>query len=225
MPSSAAQDEFNALIHGTGRTSSSHPHIEDIAADEREQQYSADPTTKSDGKTIKDTSLLHSDSDSDSAPASRASNMRAKYYIPSTRSAANTGPKGVIADAQAFQQARRAHRSAAASRANLAVPSQYSEEPKVEDNRQSWLLDEDDDDSEHDDFLQRWRQNRLKEMQRRGGSPKSAAGGAPKYGNLTAVDAEGYLDAIEKVARDVVVVVFIYDDRVCFGSHLFLDPC
>ena len=32
--------------------------------------------------------------------------MRSNYYLPSIRSEANTGPKGVIADAHAFEQAR-----------------------------------------------------------------------------------------------------------------------
>ena len=35
-----------------------------------------------------------------------------------------------------------------------------------------------------------------------------------KYGGLTAVDAVGYLDAIEKVHADTIVVVLIYDDQV-----------
>jgi Phosducin len=241
MPTTAAQEEFNALIYGTGRNSPSEAHPEDVLASARESNNhsSSEPSASNkSSKAIRDSSILHSDSDSDTPrrrhPAGGAGNnkMRAKYYVPTQRFAANTGPKGVIADAQAFQQARRAHRSAAASRANLSVvPSAYADEPKPEDEyeedddpvHQSWLLDVDEEDSEHDEFLERWRQNRLKEMAtgrvrkpRSGGDARKDA----RYGSLVTVDAEGYLDAIENVGRDTVVVVFIYDERVGFPFHL-----
>ena len=34
------------------------------------------------------------------------------------------------------------------------------------------------------------------------------------YGRVEPVDAMGYLDAIEKVSKDTVVVVFVYSERV-----------
>jgi hypothetical protein len=101
------------------------------------------------------------------------------------------------------------------------VPLAYAEEAKNDDGRpQSWLLDVDEEDSEDDEFLERWRQNRLKEMtagKLRKERERSDAGGAVlRYGSLVAVDAEGYLDAIENVGRDTVVVVFIYDEQVWY---------
>ena len=36
-----------------------------------------------------------------------------------------------------------------------------------------------------------------------------------RYGYVTTVDAIGYLDAVEKVAVDTIVVVCIYDEEVC----------
>jgi Phosducin len=218
MPTSEAQEEFNALIYGTGRTSPSAPRPEDRAAHDDTDSKSSSPPSK----TIRSASQMHQhyDSDSDTTPpasSGAAAKMRPKYYIPHVRSEANTGPKGVIADAQAFQIARLAHRSAAASRANLTVPAAYDDEAKESMERpQSWLLDEDEESDEDDEFLMRWRQNRLREMAvhaRRNARSRSAAGAA-KFGSLVAVDAEGYLDAIEKVGRDTVVVVFIYDERV-----------
>jgi hypothetical protein len=92
---------------------------------------------------------------------------------------------------------------------------------------QSWLMLDDDDEgedlSDDEEFMQRWRANRLRDMaagQGRGARAmqqqqqrdRSVNGG--RYGSLVAVDALGYLDAIEKVGRDTVVVVFIYDEQV-----------
>jgi len=36
------------------------------------------------------------------------------------------------------------------------------------------------------------------------------------YGRIEPVDANGYLDAIEKVSKDTVVIVVVYSDRVRF---------
>ena len=38
------------------------------------------------------------------------------------------------------------------------------------------------------------------------------------FGRLDTVDALGYLDAIEKVGRETVVVVFVYDHEVSQSS-------
>ena len=40
------------------------------------------------------------------------------------------------------------------------------------------------------------------------------------YGRVEPVDANGYLDAIEKVSKDTVVVVVVYSDRVSFYQLL-----
>src|SRR6201999_1427544 len=60
-------------------------------------------------------------SDSDSAAPAKKPDRR-RCHIPTHRRDANTGPKGVIADAQAFEQARRAARRAAGSTVSL-LPS------------------------------------------------------------------------------------------------------
>lgn len=39
------------------------------------------------------------------------------------------------------------------------------------------------------------------------------------YGRVEPVDAVGYLDAIEKVSKDTVVVVIVYSDSVSIASH------
>jgi len=48
------------------------------------------------------------------------------------------------------------------------------------------------------------------------------------FGRLDTVDAMGYLDAIEKVGRETVVVVFVYDHEVCATLatiHRSLSTC
>lgn len=224
-PTSAAQDEFNAMMYGQGRTSPSHPHAEDSPGSSSEADH---PSTsiQSRSKALRSGAITHSDSDSDS-PQVRLGGLRAntakagRYYIPSIRSAANTGPKGVIADAQAFHDAKKAMRSKAASRAHLPEVLQVSGDEQLGQRPQTWLLDEDEedgDDSGDEDFLIRWRQKRLRDMQSvavpketKGRGEKSRDG---RWGSLVAVDAGGFLDAVEK-SGETVVVVFIYDERVC----------
>lgn len=209
MPTQTAQDEFNTLIHGTGRHSPSHPHPEDSTS---HRSSSEDPPST---KPIRSGAISHSDSDSDSPPyQSTRSTKPGRYYIPSARSAANTGPKGVIADAQAFHDAKRAFRSAA------HLPAQQQQQEEVAAAPQTWLLDEDEEgDSGDEDFLVRWRAKRLRDMQSvkmavaKGGAEKRGGGGG-RWGSLGAVDAGGFLDAVEG-SGEGVVVVFIYDERVC----------
>jgi len=85
------------------------------------------------------------------------------------------------------------------------VPRAY----KNEDYEKS--SEEEDDDG----FMARWRQRRLQELTNkrfaRGPSPNS--GSKRVWGSLVRVDAEGYLDAIEKASPSTVVVVFISDSQ------------
>ena len=46
-----------------------------------------------------------------------------------------------------------------------------------------------------------------------------------RYGKFDEVDALGYLDAIEKVGRDTIVVVFVYDSEVCSISNPSFTEC
>jgi hypothetical protein len=103
--------------------------------------------------------------------------------------------------------------------ATVSPPRSLSPRPRsklptsVARERQSEESRPEDDDG----FMRSWRQHRINELQDprvRRTSPSQRT-----YGSLEAVDAVGYLDAIEKVSADTVVVVCIYDDRVrraCF---------
>jgi hypothetical protein len=261
MPSTAAQDEFNALFHGTGRGASpSRPHPEDAnssSADEK-RAAGASPARAALPRSIRQSARDHNNnaSDSDSAVPRAGKVDRRRCHIPAHRRDANTGPKGVIADAQAFEQARRAARRAAGSTVSLLPPPSATALPSSaaammlarrggggggvtdkEARRGSWLANlsesEDEDGASGDEleyeegddqFLERWRQARLRELATGNGRPAGAAGrersplppgaGGPRFGAVVAVDAIGFLDVVESSAPTTVVVVFIYDDMV-----------
>ncbi|KAF2838056.1 thioredoxin-like protein [Patellaria atrata CBS 101060] len=185
--STAAQDEFNELFRDKDR-SSKHPEDEgssletsDVEDTTKEQYYERD--------------------DLDELDTYQPDNMRSRYFLPRQVSEANTGPKGVIADAQAFEQAKKSQRF------SLFRSSKDSE--KVADEK---LEDREDEDG----FLARWRANRLKELQkpdtRQKSRSRTRSPPARRYGSLISVDGEGYLDAIENSPSSTVVVVYIYDD-------------
>jgi hypothetical protein len=238
MPSTAAQDEFDALIYGTGKHSPSRPHAEDRSNQHSRSSSSSHNGEKSSrdlekralrtGTHRRDSDYEDEGSDQDGGQAvgpRKSGKMRTKYYVPKTRSEANTGPKGVIADAQAFEMARRAHRSVASLA--QAPPVQYqaplndkSNRPSQQHSRSgSWLMEADEDEESDDDFMTRWRQSRLQELSKRTGQHGHIgrrSHSAQRYGSLVGVDAEGYLDAVEQTKSDTIVCVFIYDDAVSF---------
>lgn len=197
---SAAQDEFNELMRDKERRTT---HPEDSHDDARSFLNLSD------------------DSDNDATPpASSVERSRtplgtARSTIPTKRYGANTGPKGVISDAQNFQDSRRSQRASMRSVSSLAAQAQslsvHQQAPaeKIEEDEE---LDLDDD--EDDSFMKQWRQSRLKEMQNGvKGSQMHRNGNTTRlFGSLTMVDPDGYLDAVEKSGQDVVVIVYIFDD-------------
>lgn len=198
------------------------------------------------------------DSDSHHADAviNNGSHNQARYGITSqpsySLSDANTGPKGVIADARAFERAWLARRkspstsNAAAGGSGGMWPfsrgggdnskrpgsgrsSRHStpERDSPQQQRNAAVLHQHDDgainnmmmaEDNDEEFIQRWRNERLSELRGAGNKPRSRrqSPSMRRYGRLETVDAVGYLDAIEKVAKETVVVVCIYDDEVCF---------
>ncbi|KAF2252319.1 phosducin [Trematosphaeria pertusa] len=189
MTSSAAQDEFNELFRDRDRDTR---HPEDRAHDSDRSEPEPEPEHYPE-KGDTDDEL--------DAPK----DMRSNYYLPSIRSEANTGPKGVIADAHAFEQAKKQARRFTWRK--TSPPNSYTVTAYHDEKQAS---DEDGEDS----FMKRWREARLQELQNAGQRIRSRTTSPSRriYGNMPMVDGEGYLEAIEKVARDTTVVVFIYDD-------------
>ena len=198
MTTTAAQDEFNELMRDKDRESR-HP---DDRHDDSDISDSASAGAAEDYLEKIDTD------DEIDLPA----NMRSNYYMPShIRSEANTGPKGVIADAQAFEQAKKQARRFTWKKS--PPPTQYSVNAWHEKDVSS---DEDNEDS----FMKEWRAARLRELQNVGQRIRSRTNSPSRriYGNFPLVDAEGYLDALDKSSPETTVVVYIYNHHVSSGQ-------
>ena len=201
-----AQDEFNALYGNQTQTLTTHP--EDVST-----------ASSSDH----DSTTLRSPSFDDPTLASkpRPGMPSAAYHIPSTITChANTGPKGVIADARAFDTAKkRSFRSTfQAFSANSSPPRLgKSKKSALDFSREKSASPDGSTDDDEDDFMRAWRVNRLAELASMSSSLRTRrhSPSPRKYGTLLAVDPAGYLDAVEKVSADTTVVVLIYDDEVC----------
>lgn len=133
-----------------------------------------------------------------------------------------TGVKGVIADARSFEEARRSQTKdgwrGKVARASSATRIGNGNE---ENKRASTFLRDDGDGSasEEEEFVERWREQRREELRKEGNDIRNrrTSPSVRRYGRFDEVDALGYLDAIEKVTRETVVVVFVYDPEVCFS--------
>ena len=133
------------------------------------------------------------------------------YHVPKTTFKANTGPKGVIADAQSYEQAkkrsfRQVLKSVASFDSRPFSKSTKGKSPQRDISVAETISEEEGDEQ----FMRKWRENRMQELQQRRASPAKRT-----YGTVDVVCANGYLDAVEKVPADTVVVVCIYDPEVC----------
>lgn len=201
---SSAQEEFNELMRDKERRTA-HPEDDDGLDGQSflnlsESEDEATPPAMGEDPL-----------DMFPAPASHA-----RTTIPLTRYEANTGPKGVISDAQNFRDSRRLHR--VSMRAGLTQVSQPQGRLEQEAFAEEKMSDSDTDDEDGDDleFMQRWRMNRLKQLQ--SGTHDSKVYNKQRksrmWGGLTTVDGNGYLNAVDNSPSDAVVVVYIYDDEV-----------
>jgi hypothetical protein len=190
----AAQQEFNELIRDKDRDSR-HPEdrrddsdLDDLD-DAGPDYYPEKPDT---------------DDELDLPQDMRSSN----YYLPSIRSDAQTGPKGVIADAHSYEQARKQARRFTWKK-NSPPPTYHA--TAYHDEKAGSDVDSEDS------FMQQWRENRLRELQtvtKRIRSRTTSPTGR-NYGTFDDVDAAGFLDAINpKNCGNSTVVVVVYDDRV-----------
>lgn len=202
-----AQDEFNALRNGHSKSLNSQPEDASLSSSDNESVTLHSPY-HDDDPMLASTPTMHS----------------ATYHIPSNINfTANTGPKGVIADARSFEMARKR-----SFRQTLHALSGSQSPPSLGRNksagrvmaREKGSSSEDDE----DDFMRTWRASRLEELSRMSSELRTRrhSPSQRKYGSLVAVDPAGYLDAVEKVPADTIVVVLIYDDEV--GACFLLPP-
>ena len=207
--SSAAQDEYNALFsNNRGDKLTAHP--EDLSH----------PSDSSESSSDKEDTLRTSDGDEEDPSASRTVTTMATtaYHIPhATGFEANTGPKGVIADARSFEKARkRSFRQTLYAFSNGLAGNTFDQRNVPSISREKSSSPDMSTDEAHDEFMSKWRANRMNELQTNGHDPRIRRQSPSKrrYGHMNTVDAVGYLDAVEKVPAETVVVVCIYDDEV-----------
>lgn len=198
--SSQAQDEFDALYNNQNKLARTHP--EDTST-----------TSSSDN----DSTTLRSVYDDEETFASMPS---ATYHIPrNTDFTANTGPKGVIADARSFEMAKkRSLRQTFQAFSSGQSPPLFgkSKKPAFDFSREKSASPDISLDEEEDEFMRTWRANRLDELAHMSHSLRTRrhSPSQRRYGSLVTVDPLGYLDAVEKVCAETIVVVLIYDDEV-----------
>lgn len=201
MASSEAQEEFNNLMRDKERR---HRHPEDV-----------DSSDDNHGNAVQDDQIPN-----EALP--RPSMSSARDIVPRTRYGANTGPKGVISDAQNFRDSRRTQRAARLSTSTTTPPvepelklGEHLAMEKLAEAEEQGDLEDGLNDMD-DEFMAQWRRQRLQDMQRGGYSNTMHGGSSDRrlYGVLTEVNGEGYLEAIEGSDGNTVVVVYICDDDV-----------
>lgn len=241
---SPAQDEADALLDPKDKQPSAHP--EDLAhfsGDEYKDDDGRSDDEEEDEHNEKRTNRIRAahaaagaddDDDDDESDIDFSGTMVSKpaaYHIPSTVYDANTGPKGVIADAQSFERAkkrsfRRTLTSAGAFDYNPFSRSGHNSAGTSEKHSKSGSTsnfihrgtspgDSAEESDEDERFMRQWREARMLELQNK--STRRVSPSKRQYGTVDTVDATGYLDAIEKVTPGTVVVVCIYDPEV---SHI-----
>jgi hypothetical protein len=163
------------------------------------------------------------DDDEDTLHSMTTATTTATYRVPTTHFSANTGPKGVISDAQSFNQAKKStfrNTLSAFSNSAQSAFSHTSSQRKVSDwNKENSLGDNSDNElcvGDEEDFMRQWRKKRIAELAAIGSAAQRRQSPSKRvWGTFDDVDANGYLDAVEKVPNDAIVVVCIYDPLVC----------
>lgn len=199
----SAQDEFDALYRNNqGIHFNGHP-------EDRDRSDSSD----------NDSTTLHGYEKTASASSSPI--MPTATYLPTTAQFdANTGPKGVIADARSFESARKRSFRETLSQFSSGLTNGASPGRKWRENSKSPSPDCSTDE-EDDEFMRAWRANRLNELASMNSDVRTRRQSPTQrtYGSLITVDPSGYLDAVEKVPTYTTVVVLIYDDEVSSSSR------
>jgi hypothetical protein len=138
-----------------------------------------------------------------------------------SRRTTNTGPKGVRADARAYEASKReANALKNLKNSNLLSAPAAS-------------LGESGSEASEDEWMSRWREKRMKELS------KTGVAGVNLFGQVDDVDARGYLAAVDidedldvqddtpaanrnRARRNVITVVLIYDNVLRFWLLLII---
>lgn len=206
---SAAQEEFDDLVAKNAGPGKSNAHPEDRL----------ERSGKSDVYDDRDEEARYRDEQVENTMRMPVFEPSSNYILPSSgvMYEGATGVKGVIADARSFDAHKRT--------ASLGGKRMTRDAGRINGSSRGMsgqgkaLLrgseGESDEDLVADEFLEEWRDARKRELQK--GSDIRTRRTSPsmrRYGRFDEVDALGYLDAIEKVGRETIVAVFVYDHEV-----------
>ncbi|KAI0019028.1 thioredoxin-like protein [Xylariomycetidae sp. FL0641] len=204
-----AQEEFQSFLDkNTDQGSRVHP-------EDRHHRDDDDDDDNDDDDEDVDEEDQYRDAQIDAAM--RTPNLRSEMKLPpaSFDSGHGTGVKGVIADARAYEEAARQGKWRNKVRAARRSVFSFGDAAKASEGGSQPGSDEEVDPDE-EAFMRQWREARRRELEneaRNGIRNRKTSPSLRMYGQLEEVhDAAGYLDAIEKVSRNAIVVVFIYDD-------------
>ncbi|KAK4241912.1 thioredoxin-like protein [Achaetomium macrosporum] len=207
-----AQEEFAAFLDKNSRSELDriHPEDRDAVAEELNEQ-SEDEEDRYRAAQI------------DAAMRMPTMDTRTEIRLPppSFDSGRSTGVKGVIADARSYEAARRTKwkdRVRAARRSVFGLDGGRQGRSSEQESEGSGAEDPDEE-----KFLKQWRESRRRELEEESKNPVRNRRTSPSirlYGRFDHVDALGYLDAIEKVGRETVVVVFVYDHECAVSAAI-----
>ncbi|KAI1164204.1 thioredoxin-like protein [Nemania serpens] len=196
-----AQEEFQAFLDKSVDNPHTHP-------EDRDDRNDSDQSEQEDEDRYREEQIA----EAMRAPVIRSGEM--KLPPASFDSGRATGVKGVIADARAYEQARQGTWRNKVSAVRRSVMGLSLADRSGVTNTSSPADSEDDQDSNEEAFLQQWRETRRIELENESKNNVRSRRTSPSprmFGRFDVVDALGYLDAIEKVGRETVVVVFVYD--------------
>ncbi|KAK4154198.1 thioredoxin-like protein [Chaetomidium leptoderma] len=208
-----AQEEFASFLDKNSRSDLNgiHPEDRDIAARDIDDRQSEDEEDR------------YRTSQIDAAMRMPTLDAHAEIRLPPAEfdRGRSTGVKGVIADARSYETARRSkwkERVRAARRSVFGLDSGRRDRSSEPDSDGSGAEDPDEE-----AFLNQWRESRKRELEEESKNPirnRRTSPSARLYGRFDHVDALGYLDAIEKVGRETVVVVFVYDHECAVSASV-----
>ncbi|KAI0481038.1 thioredoxin-like protein [Xylariaceae sp. FL0804] len=207
----AAQQEFEELLaKNTDTHSASHPEDRDDHDDAHSDAVDSDLDEEDHYRNAQIDAAMR-------APSIGRGDI--KLPPASFDSGRSTGVKGVIADARAYELARQGkwRSRVRAARQSVFGLGTVSKDGDSLSNGES----EEEGDRDEESFLRQWREARRIELENDANSAVRARRTSPSlrmFGRLDTVDALGYLDAIERVGRETVVVVFVYDHECQVSS-------
>ncbi len=206
-----AQEEFDAFLAKNSRDDNDRFHPEDRDDASRDAAHSSEDEEDQYRTSQIDAAMRMPTFDSRGG----SGGVDIKLPPASFDSGRATGVKGVIADARSYEAARRAKwiDRVKAARRSVFGGGLHSEQARSDSEGSIG-----GDDPDEEKFLEQWRESRRRELEAEGTQPamrtRRTSPSVRLFGRMDEVDAMGYLDAIEKVGRETVVVVFVYDHEV-----------